>query len=134
MQVQNISNQPNFKGNIILVGEFSAVPTKLIRNAVPKLKELMEKKPYDLFIEQQRSKGIVSVYVQKEKDFMRNKGLKSLVMMKDSEDFYEKCAEYVIKEQDKKILANPTTGQKIKNIFDKISTKFVSVMQDKDEV
>ncbi len=134
MQVQNISNQPNFKGNIILVGEFSAVPTKLIRNAVPKLKELMEKKPYDLFIEQHRSKGVVSVYAQKEKDFMKNKGLKSLVMMKDSEDFYEKCAEYVIKEQDKKILANPTTGQKIKNFFDKISTKFVSVMQDKDEV
>ena len=45
MQVQNISNQPNFKGNVILVGEFSAVPTKLIRKSASKLAKIIDKKP-----------------------------------------------------------------------------------------
>ena len=117
MQIQNISNQPKFKGNVILVGEFSAVPTKLIRKSASKLAKIIDKKPYDLFLEQNHARGIVTVSAQREKDYMNNKGLKSVVMMKDNEDFYEHCANYVVKEQDLKLKYNQTTGEKIKNFY-----------------
>lgn len=134
MQIQNISNQQSFKGNVIMVGKFGEVPEKIIQKSLPKLEKIIEKKPYDLFLEQHKNKGVINVYAQKEKDFKLNRGPVSSVTMNDKEDFYEKCAEYVVKEQDLKLKNQPTFSQKCKKFVDKMLTKFIEAFQDKEEV
>ena len=133
MKVQNISNNQSFQGNVIMIGKFSEMPEKLIQKSLPKLEKMIEKKPYDLFIEQNKHKGVVKVYAQKEKDFKLNKGLVSSVTMNDKEDFYEHCAEYVLKEQDIKLKNHPNFLQKCKNAVNNTAKRFVDALFDQGE-
>lgn len=139
MQVQNISNsqintQTNFQGRVIIDGELSALPAKLVRKSAQTLKDIIADKPYDLFIRQNHREGRILITAQKEKDYIRGKGLKADALMDKNVDLYKECAEYVVKEQDLKLKYNPTFAQKCKRFFNKLGNRFMDIVQDKDEI
>lgn len=82
MKIQNISNSQqntNFQGNLILKGEFGTIATKHIREAVPQLRKIIDKEPFDLFIQQhQRGENVLEVFAQNFVDHLNNKNNKKV--------------------------------------------------------
>ena len=50
--MQAISNsKQNFQGKVVRLGNFSPLTSNNVEKTLPKLKKLISKKPFDLFIE-----------------------------------------------------------------------------------
>ena len=127
MLIQSISNQnkQNFQGKIdIMPGDLSYTPAKYVRKAYSAIQEKIKDKPFDLFIRQNHGKHNVTVTAQKEKDWMRNKGLKEEVLVADQADVYEAVALSLIQQYEEKMnIAKPTFTDKCKQFFNKLGQK-----------
>lgn len=140
MQVQNITNlqfnSPKFKGKLdIIPGDLSYEPAKNVRKAYNSLQEMIKDKPYNLYIRQNHKNNTVKITAQKEKHFIKNKGLKAEGFLSSSADLYEEVASLVINSYEKKLQKSPKTfGQKLQERLNKAWHKFLNVMEIEDEV
>lgn len=61
MQIQPVTNQPNFKGKLVFVNELSNKPKKCVSKVQNDIQKLVKPKDYNLFIQQDYSKGEMSI-------------------------------------------------------------------------
>lgn len=140
MQVQKISNtqnnNQNFQGKInIIPGDLSYMPAKYVRKAYNAMEEQIKDKPFDLFIRQNHKDNTVILTVQKEKDALKNSGLKTMTAISQDADDYESVSKDLINKHEEKIKNSPKTfGEKLKGFFKKVGQRFLEVIQDEDEI
>lgn len=140
MQVQKISNaqnnNQNFKGKIdIIPGDLSYLPAKYVRKAYNAMEEQIKDKPFDLFIRQNHKNRTVTLTVQKEKDALKNTGIRTSAEVSQDADDYESVSKYLINEHEEKIKNSPKTfGEKLKGFFKKVEQRFLEAIQDEDEI
>lgn len=123
MKTQNISNTPqntNFQGNVIIVNDLSAVPTKLVRRSADKLKTMIADKNCDLFIRQNHSQHSISIIAQNPKYHGNFKKPHKETIIDQNSYFYEEAALNSIKEYEKLPLS---LSEKIGKLFKKLQTK-----------
>ena len=138
MQVQNISTSqvstPNFQGKInIIPGDLSYEPAKYVRKDYSAMEAKIKDKPFDLFLKQKN--GTVSVRAQKEKDFIRNKGIKAEVDVSNNADIYESVTNSVIEMYENKLKSQPKTFQaKINHFFKRTCDKFLQIMESNEGI
>ena len=146
MQVTAISisqsNQQNFQGKINIVNDLSYLPCKYVRKAYSSMEEMIKDKPFDLFIRQNHQNKSISIIAKKpghlgkiNKPFTESIITNASTMDEgnDTVDLYTSVARETIKTYDK-AFPQISTGQKIKNFFNKLSDKFLNTFQDKDEI
>ena len=143
MQIQPISNSSNnnqtFQGKISIENELSYLPSRLVRQAYNNMSEMLKNKEYDLFIRQVYPENKIEMTVQREQDLIKGKKLYSRVYIANNENvkknLYESVTEYLVNDMDKKLANRPKTfKEKCLNVFDKLSQKFIKIMQDEDEI
>ncbi len=132
MQVQNITNSKlnpqNFQGRIdIIPGNLSYEPAKNLRKAYSVLSEMIKDKPYNLYVRQEYKYNNISLIVQKEKNFIRNKGLKVEYVFSANDDRFESAAKSAIKSYEETL--STSLNQKFKNGLKKIGHKLLQAFE-----
>ena len=132
MQIQNITNSQlnpqNFQGRIdIIPGNLSYEPAKNLRKAYNALSEMIKDKPYNLYVRQEHKYSSISLIVQKEKNFIRNKGPKAEYVFSANDDRFESAAKSVIESYEE--IQSTTLSQKIKNSLNKLGHKLLKVLE-----
>ncbi len=129
MQVQKVTNSnitPSFQGKIdIIPGDLSYEPVKYLRKAYTSMEMLIKDKPYNLYIRQNHRENTVSVIAQNEKDFLKNRGVRTVAVVPASADLYKEAAlgaAYAY--EDLAHNASQSFWGKIKKHFCKIEFKF----------
>ena len=97
MQVNSITksqyNSPVYKGKIdIIPGDLSYEPVKYLRKSYNALAEIIKDKPFNFYIRQNHKDKTVSVIAQKEKDYLKNRGIRTEGVFSSSEDLYKEAA------------------------------------------
>lgn len=132
MQVQNITNSKlnpqNFQGRIdIIPGNLSYEPAKNLRKAYSVLSEMIKDKPYNLYVRQEYKYNNINLIVQKEKNFIRNKGLKVEYVFSANDDRFESAAKSAIKSYEETL--STSLNQKFKNGLKKIGHKLLQAFE-----
>lgn len=132
MQIQNItnsqSNPQNFQGRIdIIPGNLSYEPAKNLRKAYNALSEMIKDKPYNLYVRQEYKYNNISLIVQTEKNFIRNKEPKVEYVFSANNDRFESAAKSAIKSYEE--TQSISLSQKIKNGLKKIGDKLLKVLE-----
>ncbi len=72
--MQAISNsKQNFTGNALKLGEFSHITSNNVDKALPKLRKMISKKPFDLIIQEDRFSGnVIKISAEKVEDHNAN--------------------------------------------------------------
>lgn len=99
MQIQQISNLNNqtYQGRVAIVGDLSAQPTKLVREAAESLKNRFKNSDYDLFIKQDYNKNRLNLIVTREKDFEKPnkiKGKATISTLETNPDILDTASDY----------------------------------------
>lgn len=135
MLVQNITNSKfnpqNFQGRIdVIPGNLSYEPAKNLRKAYNVLSEMIKDKPYNLYVRQEYKYNDISMIVQTEKDFIRNKGLKVEGVFSANDDSFESTAKSIVKsyDEDFKKQSKPLS-KKIKKGLDIIGQKLLKALE-----
>lgn len=147
MQIQAISSvkqnkNQNFRGNVNIVNDLSYLPCKYVRQAYDSMNELIKDKPFDLFIRQNHGKHSLNFIAKKpqhlgkiNKPFVENtiSNASNLDNGVYTKELYAIVAEMTINSYEKAFLPVKKEGN-VKTFFNKLVNKFLSVMQDKDEI
>jgi len=84
MLVQNNLNNQSFNGRIAIVDELSAEPCKYVRKILPRIKSLIQDKPFDLFIKENYKDNNISFIAQKPHHFgKKNKPISEYTVSKN---------------------------------------------------
>lgn len=131
MQIQNITNSQlnpqNFQGRIdVLPGNLSYVPAKNLRKAYNTLSEMIKNKPYNLYVRQIYKYNDISIVIQTENNFIRNKGPKVEYVFSANDDRFESATKSVIKSYEE--IQSTPLSKKIKNGLKKIGHKLLKVL------
>lgn len=135
MQVQNIKNSQynsqNFQGRIdIIPGDLSYEPAKYVRKAYNAMENLIKNKPYNLYIRQNHKQNNVSLIVQTEDQFIKNKGLRTEGIVSSNMDMYEELANHLVNVHDQKIKNQPKPlSQKLKAGLNVVWHKFLKAFE-----
>ena len=135
MQVQNIKNSQynsqNFQGRIdIIPGDLSYEPAKYVRKAYNAMENLIKDKPYNLYIRQNHKQNNVSLIVQTEDQFIKNKGLRTEGIVSSNMDMYEELANRLVNVHDQKIKNQPKPlSQKLKAGLNVVWHKFLKAFE-----
>ena len=137
MHIQNITNsqlnQQNFQGKIdIIPGNLSYEPAKNLRKAYNTLSELIKDKPYNLYVRQKYNDNHnnISLIVQTEDNFIRNKGPKIERGFSANEDRFESVAKSIIESYEENAKNQPKTiKEKIKNNLNKLGHKLLKALE-----
>ncbi len=135
MQVQNIKNSQynsqNFQGRIdIIPGDLSYEPAKYVRKAYNAMENLIKDKPYNLYIRQNHKQNNVSLIVQTEDQFIKNKGLRTEGIVSSNMDMYEELANHLVNVHDQKIKNQPKPlSQKLKAGLNVVWHKFLKAFE-----
>lgn len=135
MQVQNIKNSQynsqNFQGRIdIIPGDLSYEPAKYVRKAYNAMENLIKDKPYNLYIRQNHKQNNVSLIVQTEDQFIKNKGLRTEGIVSSNMDMYEELANHLVNMHDQKIKNQPKPlSQKLKAGLNVVWHKFLKAFE-----
>ena len=147
MQVQAISNaqqnkNQNFQGKVNIVNGLSYLPCKYVRQAYASMNELIKDKPFDLFIRQNHGEHSLNFIAKKpqhlgkiNKPFVENtiSNASNLDNGEYTKELYAIVAEMTINSYEKAFLSVKKEGN-VKTFFNKLVNKFLSIMQDKDEI
>lgn len=135
MQVQNIKNSQynsqNFQGRIdIIPGDLSYEPAKYVRKAYNAMENLIKDKPYNLYIRQNHKQNNVSLIVQTEDQFIKNKGLRTEGIVSSNMDMYEELANHLVNVHDQKIKNQPKPlSKKLKAGLNVVWHKFLKAFE-----
>lgn len=123
------SNQQTFKGKVIIDGDLSAIPTKMVRQSAQNLKKMFEQKDYDLFIKQDYKRNKIVFTVTTEKDYNKQNnfpGIADIEANETTKNVYETAAKFASYDYKNsmwnKLFINPpktTFIEKLKKYFNK---------------
>lgn len=134
MKVQNISNTQqniNFQGNVIIVNDLSAIPSKLVRKSAQTLKTMVADKNYDLLIKQNHEQKTVSIIAQNPK-YCGNP-LKPHVetIINQNKDLYEKAAKNSMDKFEALPQSLPKRAwNKVKELYFKFEDEYYEMLED----
>lgn len=111
MKIQPISNNQNFNGKVIVKNKISTQQNYLFNLHKPALDKMIEKMPFDLFVEQSKSRKTITLSTNVEK-------ANSYVVRKNKQDF-EQAASYAISDAKEKSEAYKmqVKGEKILDVI-----------------
>lgn len=137
MQIQQISNSNNqtFQGRVAIVGDLSAQPTKLVREAAESLKNRFKNSDYDLFIKQDYNKNRLNLIVTREKDFEKpNKirGKATISTLETNPDVLDTASDYARTSYENQIDTKPSFKEKCNEFFKKLGNKLFEIITDED--
>lgn len=138
MLIQNKTNSntfPAFGGKVMIMpGDLSYKPAKYARKAYNTMTSMVKDKPYNLYIRQNHEENTISVIAQKEKDLLKNRGIKTEGIFSASSDLYKEAASGAVTSYEK--LSDNTTKsfmKRIINYFGKTEFKFKIQKKSKSE-
>ena len=141
MQIQQISNLNNqtYQGRVAIVGDLSAQPTKLVREAVESLKNRFKNSDYDLFIKQDYNKNRLNLIVTREKDFEKPnkiKGKATISTLETNPDILDTASDYARVNYENQVEAKkiikPEFKEKCNEFFKKLGNKLFEIITDED--
>lgn len=133
MKTQKISQQQNsqyFQGNVFLTNKLSKTTGAQVERALPFLKEIFKKKPYDLFIKEDEAKKCLLFTVKNKKS--SNSSTVALVNdeIRHATQFYCDMANYVSKEYESTIVQS-RFSEKFKNFISGIGNNIYKMIANK---
>ena len=141
MQIQQISNLNNqtYQGIVAIVGDLSAQPTKLVREAAESLKNRFKNSDYDLFIKQDYNKNRLNLIVTREKDFEKPnkiKGKATISTLETNPDILDTASDYARVNYENQVEAKkiikPEFKEKCNEFFKKLGNKLFEIITDED--
>ena len=94
MQVQPISTNPNFDGKVIVKNKISTAQNYLFNLHKSKLEDMIKDMPFDLLVEQSKSKKTISVSTNVENAYA--------YIVRKNKQYFEEAAQYAIDDGKKK--------------------------------
>ena len=141
MQIQQISNLNNqtYQGRVAIVGDLSAQPTKLVREAAESLKNRFKNSDYDLFIKQDYNKNRLNLIVTREKDFEKPnkiKGKATISTLETNPDILDTASDYARVNYENQVESKKIIKPEFKEIcnefFNKLGNKLFEIITDED--
>lgn len=133
MKTQKITQQQNsqiFQGNVFLTNKLSKTTNAQMEHALPVLKEMFKKKPYDLFIKEDEAKKCL-LFTVKNGQSSKNSSTVALVngKVRHATTFYCDMADFIKKEYEKSI-ETLTFKDKFKNYINVFGKKIFKILTD----